>query len=184
MCIRDRCTTTYQDILSLQVASIFIKNKFCENSEIDDDALFDCIFQRLSTEQRTVENISTLSALRCCDKFVLSHTDIIREYVNCSKESINYFWIYVPYVNRYKVHIGNVLISTLPDTIYCSWFENIVTRRVYTYNMSNRIDTLRKQIAIDLEQFAINDVYTFDSENIIKFVEEKRNEYDITEGIG
>lgn len=168
------------DVLSLQVASLFIKNKFSTNSEIDDDELIDYILGHMPAEQHTISNMITLSELRNCDKFMLSAKDIIYLFLYCKEGKLDYFWIYSLYIKRYKDELENLLINTVGDSLYHAWFENLISFRVQKSCKDGTLDKLYSNVCEEISIFNSHGVYTFDSNLILKMIKEKRDDYGIS----
>jgi hypothetical protein len=165
------------DFFKWQIVYYYVSNKFKENSSVSDEALFTEILKRcFSFEKPDVEIFILLSTYKNCNKFDLTWQDLLSLFdKEKSKNSLDNFWIYIPYVLKYKLIIRNELFQFNGDKLYDNWFSYCLSESF----MQECIGASDTQIKVLLENqiasFNDNDIFTYDSSKLInKVLKERR----------
>lgn len=86
----------------------FLKAKFYKEADFDEEELLEALQQRFFKDEVNIAFLADISLYKNCDRFDLSFDDLVNL---CSD---NNWWIYEPYINRYKKQIHSVEFSMYP----------------------------------------------------------------------
>ena len=108
--------------------------------------------------------LADISLYKNCDRFDLSFDDLVNL---CSD---NDWWIYEPYINRYKKQIHDTIFSLCGDDIYSNWFSFVTSKKFLGGN------GCIKYIIESLEAFSAAGIYTYDAALLLKAIKQKKGD--------
>ena len=149
----------------------YLFNKFSEDSEIPDEDLFVQLFEHyVNKENFDFLIFEAISILKNFDKCDLSIWDVI----NLCRTDDEY-WLYTPFILRYKVILQDLLLKSVEDEIYDYWYSYVVSSDFKETYKNLTANELLKMIRESLNIFNDNDVFTYDSSQILWSLEKECN---------
>lgn len=142
----------------------FLKAKFYKEADFDEEELLEALQQRFFKDEVNIAFLADISLYKNCDRFDLSFDDLVNL---CSD---NNWWIYEPYINRYKKQIHDTMFSLCGDDIYSNWFSFVTSKKFLGGN------GCIKYIIESLEAFSAAGIYTYDAALLLKAIKQKKGD--------
>ena len=142
----------------------FLKAKFYKEADFDEEELLEALQQRFFKDEVNIAFLADISLYKNCDRFDLSFDDLVNL---CSD---NDWWIYEPYINRYKKQIHDTMFSLCGDDIYSNWFSFVTSKKFLGGN------GCIKYIIESLEAFSAAGIYTYDAALLLKAIKQKKGD--------
>ena len=155
----------------------FFVNKFMPSSEFDDEyVMTEALKQCFNSENPDINLFMLLSLYKNCDRYDLTWEDLINEYVRNSSEKIDYYWIYTPYVLKYRQQILDILLSISGDDIYDYWLGYVCSGQLLSDYAESSLNTIKTMLSHIVNKFELSGVYPYDHRLIIDKITKERGD--------